>query len=291
VVFRIQAEGCFPMSDPAIHVFAHHAMATFFQVRIAGEEQSYSAQAARVAFDLLDRLEGFLSRFRDTSEIQGIATLAPGETMRLAEPVFRCLEIAQVMEAATGEAFSVSAAARRTQSESPRWSLLPEEFSIRCDSGRLEFDLGAIGKGFALDRMAQELADWDCSAFLLNAGGSSILAGQSPPGTPGWSVGLGEDNAQPRLWLQNCSLSGSGTAVKGDHILDPRTGEPVRIRPRAWALADTAAESDALSTACMVLNEAEIAESLADRNEWLVFLQHEKEWHHYGNRPLPRADM
>jgi thiamine biosynthesis lipoprotein len=265
-------------------------MPTFFQVRLAGEDRSYSAQAARVAFDLLDRLEGFLSRFRETSEIQAIATLTPGEQMRLAEPVFRCLEIAQTMEAATGGAFSVSAAARRTQSEPPRWSLRAEEFAIRCDSGRLEFDLGAIGKGFALDRMAQELADWDCSAFLLNAGGSSILAGDPPPGAAGWSIGLGEDNAQPRFWLKNCSLSGSGTAVKGDHILDPRTGEPVRARARAWALADTAAESDALSTACMVLSEDEIAECLADRAEWLVFLQQSGEWRHYGKRELPSTD-
>ncbi len=278
------------MSDPAIHVFTHHAMATFFQVRIAGEEHSYSAQAARVAFDLLDRMESLLSRFRDTSEIQAIATLAVGEQMRLAEPVFRCLEIAEAMEAATKGAFSVAATARRTQNEMPRWSLLNEEFAIRCDSGRLEFDLGAIGKGFALDRMARELADWDCSAFLLNAGGSSILAGDPPAGTPGWSIGLGEDNAQPRFWLKNCSLSGSGTAVKGDHILDPRTGEPVRARARAWALADTAAQSDALSTACMVLSENEIAECLADRGEWLVFLQSQNEWPHFGKRPLPPAD-
>jgi FAD:protein FMN transferase len=278
------------MSDSAIHVFTHHAMATFFQVRIAGQEHAYGGQAARVAFDLLDRMENFLSRFRDTSEIQAIATLAPGEQLRLAEPVFRCLEMAQAMENVTKGAFSVTAAARRTQNEPPRWSLLHDEFSIRCDSGRLEFDLGAIGKGFALDRMAEELTDWDCSAFLLNAGGSSILAGQAPSGTPGWSIGLGEDNAQPRFWLEKCSLSGSGTAVKGDHILDPRNGQPVQARSRAWALASTAAESDALSTACMVLDEAEIAECLANREEWLVFLQQEGGWRHYGKRELPPRD-
>jgi len=278
------------MSEPPIHVFTHHAMATFFQVRIAGEEQSYSAQAARAAFDLLDRFEGLLSRFRETSEIQAIATLAPGEQMRLAEPVFRCLEIAQAMEAATDGAFSVAAVARRTQSEPPRWSLLGEEFAIRCDSGRLEFDLGAIGKGFALDRMAQELADWDCLAFLLNAGGSSILAGQPPPNALGWSIGLGEDNAEPRYWLAECSLSGSGTAVKGEHILDPRTGQPASRRPRAWAMASTGAESDALSTACMVLNEDEIAKCLADRADWLVLLQNQDHWQCYGNRALPAFD-
>ena len=85
-------------------------------------------------------------------------------------------------------------------------------------------------------------------------------------------------------------MSGSGIAVKGDHILDPRNGEPVRARARAWALASTAAESDALSTACMVLSEDEMAECLVGRAEWVVFLQQHGEWRHYGKREMPPRD-
>jgi thiamine biosynthesis lipoprotein len=278
------------MNDPGVHLFTHHAMATFFQVRLATEEQNYAAQAARVAYDLLDHLEGLLSRFRENSEISQIAGLLPGEKLRLAEPTFCCLETAREMEAATAGAFSVTAAALRTQETPPQWSLSREDFSIRCDAGRLELDLGAIGKGFALDRMAQELADWDCSSFLLSAGGSSVLVGAPPPGKPGWSVGLSDDVASRRFWLRQCSLSGSGIAVKGEHIVDPRSGESARERSRAWALAPTAAQSDALSTACMVLNEKEIAERLRDRTEWLAFIWQDGEWRHYGARELPPLD-
>ncbi|HWD93248.1 MAG TPA: FAD:protein FMN transferase [Verrucomicrobiae bacterium] len=278
------------MSDPGIHVFTHHAMATFFQVRIAGEEQNYASQAARVAFDLLDRLESLLSRFRENSDISAIAALAPGEKLRVAEPTFSCLETAMQMEAATAGAFSVTAAALRTQSTPPRWSLSRDDLSVRCDEGRLEFDLGAIGKGFALDRMAMELADWDCPSFLFSAGGSSVLVGAPPPGKPGWSTGLGDEGASRRFWLQHCSLSGSGVAVKGEHIIDPRSGQSARARARAWALAPTAAQSDALSTACMVLDEKEIAERLSGRTEWLAFIGQDDEWRHYGARELPPAD-
>jgi thiamine biosynthesis lipoprotein len=56
------------------------------------------------------------------------------------------------------------------------------------------------------------------------------------------------------------ALSASGTAVKGNHIIDPRTGRPVQDRLRAWAGAPTAALADALSTAFMVMTEAEIRE-------------------------------
>jgi thiamine biosynthesis lipoprotein len=273
------------MSD--IHVFNHRAMATHFQVRIAGEEKTYAAQTAQEAFALTDKLESHLSRFRANSDIAQIAQLAPGEKLRLSEPVFACLEIAKKMELATRGAFSVAAAALQTQSAPPQWTLLREQFSIRCDAGKLHFDLGAVGKGFALDRMAEVLREWSCPAFLLVAGGSSILAGEAPAGTTGWSCGLGDDNSPRRYWLKNASLSGSGLAVKGKHILDQRTGQPARRPNRAWALCDTAAESDALSTACMVLDEAEIPAVLAADRSWLVFLEAEKEFHPFGGRPLP----
>ena len=103
------------MSDPASHIFNHHAMATQFQIRIADEEKTYAAQTAQAAFALTDELESHLSRFRANSDIAGLAQLAPGETLRVSEPVFACLEIAKKMELATHGAFSVTAAARQTQ--------------------------------------------------------------------------------------------------------------------------------------------------------------------------------
>ena len=275
------------MSD--IHVFNHHAMATQFQIRIADEEKTYAAQTAQAAFELTDKLEAHLSRFRANSDIAQIAQLAPGETLRVSEPVFACLDLAKKMELATRSAFSVTAAALQSQPAPPHWTLLPEQFSIRCDSGRLQFDLGAIGKGFALDRMAEILREWSCPAFLLVAGGSSILAGDTPAGAAGWSCGLGDDNSARRYWLKNVSLSGSGVAVKGKHILDPRTGRPALRENRAWALCDTAAESDALSTACMVLDEAEIPAVLAADKSWLVFLAAGQEFLQFGERPRPPA--
>jgi thiamine biosynthesis lipoprotein len=262
-------------------------MATFFEVRIANEERTYAAQAAQAALDLVDKLESHLSRFRPSSDIAQIAQLAPGETMRLCEPAFACLEIAKRMEAATRGAFSATAAALHAQAAVPRWNLLPDELAIRCESGRLQFDLGAIGKGFALDRMAELLRHWDCHSFLLVAGGSSILAGAAPADASGWSCGLGDDHATQRVFLAHESLSGSGLAVKGQHIFDPRTGQPAQRQNRAWALTDTAAESDALSTACMVLRETELKEVLTQNPSWLVFLETDSVARPMGSRALP----
>jgi thiamine biosynthesis lipoprotein len=270
-----------------IYQLNHRAMATYFEVRIADEERTYAAQAAQAAVDLLDKLESQLSRFRANSDIAQIAQLTPGEKMRLSEPAFACLEIAKKMESVTHGAFSVTAAAMQTQTALPEWHLLPGELGIQCESGRLQFDLGAIGKGFALDRMAELLRKWECRSFLLVAGGSSILAGDPANDTAGWSCGLGDNDAPQRLFLANTSLSGSGLAVKGNHIFNPRTGQPALRQKRAWALADTAAESDALSTACMVLSEPELEEVVAQDPSWLFFLETDKAARPLGRRPLP----
>jgi thiamine biosynthesis lipoprotein len=271
-----------------IHQFNHRAMATHFEVRIADEERTYASQAAQAALDLLDKLESHLSRFRASSDIVQIAQLTPGQKMRLSEPAFACLEIAKRMELVTLGAFSATAAALQTQTCLPQWNLLPEELSIQCESGRVQFDLGAIGKGFALDRMAELLRSWDCPSFLLVAGGSSILSGDPPKEHAGWSCGLGDDNAPQRLLLAHTSLSGSGLAVKGNHILDPRTGQPALRQNRAWTLTDTAAESDALSTACMVLNESELTQVLAQDHSWLIFLETNGINRPMGSRLLPQ---
>jgi thiamine biosynthesis lipoprotein len=270
-----------------IYQFNHAAMATHFQVRINCDDKVYAARAAQAAFDLLDSLEARLSRFRSNSDIPRIGDLAPGQKMRLSEPAFACLQIAVRMERATHGAFCATPAALKTQFARPQWDLLPHEQSILCLTGKIQVDLGAIGKGFALDRMAELLCQWDCPSFLLIAGGSSVLAGDPPAEAPGWSCGLGEDHVSQRFLLTHASLSGSGLAVQGSHILDPRTGRAAARQMRAWALSDTAAESDALSTACMVLSEPELEEVLAQNHSWLFFLETGEGYRPIGRRALP----
>ncbi|MBE2212413.1 MAG: FAD:protein FMN transferase [Opitutaceae bacterium] len=244
-------------------------MATVFEVRLAGEEPAFAAQAAHAAFEVLDKLEALLSRFHPGSEIAALSRLAPGEALQLSEPTAACLALALDVEQQTGHAFSLAATASRTGRPPARWTLDPATLTVTVHEGPCLLDLGAIGKGFALDRMAAELREWGCPSFLLVAGGSSVLAGDPPPGSEAWTARL-SDPAHPEapaesIALVHTALGSSGLALQGNHITDPRTGQPVTRRRRTWVRADSAAEADAFSTALMVLDEAGTATLAAQR--------------------------
>ena len=242
-----------------ISIFAHHAMTTKWEIRIAGEDPTYAAQAAMAAFEWADRIEGLLSRFREESELSVIARLAPGGRFRLSELTFACLSLARECEVATGAAFSLGATAVRLGQARPAWRLNAASRELVVERAPCLLDAGAIGKGFALDRMAEELTEWSVASFLLVSGGSSVLAGEAPPGAPGWKVGVGEEPGGNEFYLVRAGFGASGFSVKGDHITDPHTGLPANRYARTWALAPSAALADALSTAWMSMDEKEVA--------------------------------
>ena len=137
----------------------------------------------------------------------------------------------------------------------------------------------SIGKGYALDRMAELLDAGRVGDYLLHGGKSSVLARGDQPGRPadsGWTIGLrhplrpAERLAEFCLRDQALSTSGSGTQFfirrgrRYGHILDPRTGQPAEGIFSATVIAPTAAEADALSTAFYVMGPEETAAYLRD---------------------------
>jgi thiamine biosynthesis lipoprotein len=240
--------------------FSHEAMATTFEILIVHEDENYARQAATAAFDEVDRLERELSRFVENSDIARINNLPAGEPLLLGLETFECLKISARIYAETDGAFDVTIGSVlqcwRRKDGTPRTpsaeeldlarqrtgtdllQLDEEEHTVELSASPVLVDLGGVGKGFAVDRVAELLREWSIEAALISGGYSSVLALDAPPGADGWPLTLSNpaDRSQilARPHLRGGALSGSGVR-KGDHIINPRTGRPASGKLAAWS--------------------------------------------------------
>ena len=114
-------------------------------------------------------------------------------------------------------------------------------------------DLSGIGKGFAVDRVGERLRQLGVHDFIFELGGE-VLAGEGA-----WSVDIERpvsNSQQPArtLALRQRALATSGNYHQPCHLIDPRTGAPVRRPPCSVSvLAPDCATADAWATALFVL--------------------------------------
>jgi thiamine biosynthesis lipoprotein len=267
-------------------------MATIFEIYCADVPKEYAQQASMRAFEIADRLELELSRFVEGSDISRINALARGASAQVGLWTMSCLQIASWAHRATHGAFDVAIGTGIEHLE-----LIPEEHAVRAHMEGIRLDLGGIGKGYAVDRMAASLKEWDIHCALIHAGYSSVLTLAAPPDTSGWPLTLSDPAGHcvlARISAKKRALSGSGIR-KRDHVVDPATGRPVRLRLAAWVSGSSvtigkmggtsgwapdltsgtspAAIADALSTAFMILSEQEIQEfcrTYPDLEVWIL---------------------
>lgn len=262
------------MTRAPLWKFTHNAMASEFAVFLAGPEQAYAQRAARAVFAEVDAIEGVLSRFRPDSDVARFNVAATGGQVRVSHHTAECLAASRRLWTATSGAFDPAMGCLRgLGGQTPTPALL-----ARCGMHRVrsnaehtilspavagvELDLGAIGKGYAVDRMAQCLRDdWEIPAGLVQGGESSLFAWGDAPGHDGWQIPLRHPVDQATivatLALRGVGLGGSGQRLHGAHIIDPRTGVAAPLDHASWCFAPSATEADALSTALMVMNDDE----------------------------------
>ena len=198
--------------------FSHNAMFTTFEIRVAGSAETYKTQAAQEAFALLDRLEQRLSRFRENSDITRLNLVPAGKSVILSLETFECLSRAKTLFYTTKGALDVTLGRRtarlyedapanarpfvRPMESSPKkenedltatgmtyLKLDPATMTATRLSEAVQLDLGAVGKGFALDKMPESLRQWKLSRCLLHGGASTVLA-LDPPNdeVAGWPI-------------------------------------------------------------------------------------------------------
>ncbi|MDB2687525.1 FAD:protein FMN transferase, partial [Mariniblastus sp.] len=135
----------------------------------------------------------------------------------------------------------------------------------------LDFDFGGVAKGYIGDQVIQVLQKNGVEIGCYEAGGDIVLS-NPPPGTSGWMIDIGrhDDGTVKTISLANCGISTSGDArqfvefegKRYSHVVDPRTGIGVATRQKAFAIAPTGMQSDALATVGCILNETEFRKLL-----------------------------
>jgi thiamine biosynthesis lipoprotein ApbE len=127
-----------------------------------------------------------------------------------------------------------------------------------------EIDLGGIGKGYAVDKATRVLKQNGINAALINFAGNIYTYG-TPPGKNSWVIGLQHPRRSEGLLgtfeIKNKAVSTSGDyekffTINGkrySHIIDPRTGNPVKGIVSVTIVTDSATRADALSTGVFVL--------------------------------------
>lgn len=264
-------------------------MGTENVILLAGDDAPALRKAAQEAIDLLVRLEQALSRFLPGSDVSLVNLLAAERPVRVGRDLLRVLELARLGWQATGGAFDPSVGplveAWRHAGEESR---IPEDREIerlraatgmdrvhiedggavRLERPGMSLDLGGIGKGYAVDRLAERLQALGVPAGAVISGRSSIRTWGAPPGEERWRFEVAHPEEPGRgirgLVAEAGAVSSSAAyekrfSIRGKeygHIIDPRRGFPVSGKTRsATAWTRTGAAGEVLSTGLFVLGE------------------------------------
>ena len=264
-----------------------YVMGTIFEIAAYDKSPAHASDVIDKAFQEVVRLDGLMSNYDPTSALSNLNRSAHFQATTVPSDLYRVIEEAVRYSRLSGGKFDISIAplvnlwkaAMRgegvpslTREQELRACVgydkieLTAPDRITLHSSCMQLDLGAIGKGYAVDRAAEILHSCGISDALINAGGSTIYAMGSPPGKTAWLVHLRDPSRKidPQVMLVDASVSTSeqtppsllGKEGAG-HIIDPDTGRPLQTAFAVSAIAKTATASDALSTILLLVGPAQ----------------------------------
>lgn len=261
-------------------------MGTIFSVIAYGANSAQLEEVVRQAFREIDRLNSEMSHYKPESELSAINRQAHRQRVVVTPELFKLLKESLRYSEETDGAFDITVGPlMKAWGFFRGWGRFPSQTeltevmkrigyrhvkldaptsTIEFDVPEVDLDLGAIGKGYAVDRVVEILRSAGISRALVSSGSSSIYALGTPPGKQGWEVTvchpLDRRKTVSRLCLQNISISVSGDIEKFfeldgkiySHIMDPRSGMPVEGRLMTAVISPSATKGDALSTFFLV---------------------------------------
>jgi thiamine biosynthesis lipoprotein len=226
------------------------AMGTRFEVFLSGQDPEHLEAVAVAVCEEVIRLDTALSRFNPGSEIARINREAGDRPVRIDREVFALLERCEHARELTNGYFDITAASGGNGIE-----LDTEHCTVRFKSSGVAVDLGAIGKGYALDCGREILSRFGVDGGLLNGGTSSILALGGP-----FAIDLRHPLLPNQILRQielanrafSCSAVRHPAQLESD-VVNPLTGARLSGNDACLVLAPNAIEAEIFSTALLAM--------------------------------------
>lgn len=267
--------------------FERSVMSLPVKLVLYAPDEAVANRAAEAAYRRVLQLNDILSDYDAESELlQLVATAGQGKAVPVSDELWRVLVHAQAMAQRTDGAFDVTInpvvrlwrrARREKRLPAPEkieaarqlvdyrnLRLDPAHKTVELVKKGMRLDLGGVAKGFICDEVLATLRALGIHRAMIVAGGD-IGLGDSPPGKPGWTIGVGvlEPQGPPTQYL---CLARCGVATSGDmfqfveiggkrysHIVDPHTGMALVDHMTVTVVAPEGITADGLSTAVSVL--------------------------------------
>lgn len=256
-------------------------LGTVVEIAALGPDPALLETAINAAFAEIARIEALMTPHQPQSDVSRLSAAAA--TATVSAETAEVIQIGQQVAAASGGALDLTLGQLKAlwaiETESPRVpgaeelaaalqgtgpaALQLDGLQVRKARPQLAVDLGAVAKGYAVDRAVAKLRAAGISRASVNAGGDIYLLGDRD-GRP-WRIGIqhprNEQQVAATLLVADQAVVTSGDyerffeqdGVRYHHIFDPRSGLPARLCQSATVVAPTAALADALSTAVFVL--------------------------------------
>lgn len=268
--------------------YSQQHMGTLFRIIFYDTDSMHAHHAAAAGFKRVAELNNILSDYQPDSEINNLCRSAgTGKWQPVSPDLWFVLKKAVKVSRKTKGAFDVTVGPyvqlwRRTRRQGKlptlealtaarqavgyqKIKLNKKNCSVQLTAPGMQLDMGAIGKGYAVDEALKILKTYGIKSALVDGGGN-IVVSKAPPKSKGWLVHVttpapGDSSGQLRLYLQHKGVAMSGDlyqyinidGTRYSHILNPFTGVGLTDQSLVTIIARNGLEADWLSTAVSVL--------------------------------------
>ena len=139
-----------------------------------------------------------------------------------------------------------------------------KNIQMRSTNPAVRLDLGAVAKGYAVEKIIEHLQELGIKNAIINAGGDIKAIGEHPDGRP-WYVGITHPRQKDAVLAGLDVMPGESVFTSGDyerfftyqgkrydHIIDPRTGYPANQTESVTVISSSATRADAAATALFI---------------------------------------